>query len=124
MKDRDHDEAMAELFRGDPAFAAEYLNAVLEDGVSLGPFVVVESGARIGARSVLRAHVVVGRGATLGPDCLLHARVSIRERVVIGARCIIQDGAVVGSDGFGFAHRDDGPPRERPVHPPARCCRR
>jgi UDP-3-O-[3-hydroxymyristoyl] glucosamine N-acyltransferase len=27
---------------------------------------------------------------------------------VVGARCVIQDGAVIGSDGFGFAHRPDG----------------
>lgn len=83
-------------------------DAIIEDGVSIGPFAVIESGARIGARSVIHAHTVVGAGATLGPDCLLHVRVSIRERVEIGARCVIQDGAVVGSDGFGFAHREDG----------------
>ena len=29
---RTHDEATADMFRNDPAFAAEYLNAVLEDG--------------------------------------------------------------------------------------------
>ncbi len=83
-------------------------DAILEDGVSIGPFVVIESKARIGARSIIAAHGVVGRGASLGADCWLHARVSIRERVVIGARCVIQDGAVIGSDGFGFAHREDG----------------
>ncbi len=32
MKDRSHDDAMAELFKGDPAFAAEYLNQLLQDG--------------------------------------------------------------------------------------------
>ncbi len=32
MKDRSHDDAMAELFREDPAFATDYLNSVLEDG--------------------------------------------------------------------------------------------
>ena len=32
MKDRSHDEAMAELFRDDPQFAAEYLNELLQDG--------------------------------------------------------------------------------------------
>jgi probable addiction module antidote protein len=32
MKDRSHDEAMAELLLEDPAFATEYLNSVLEDG--------------------------------------------------------------------------------------------
>jgi probable addiction module antidote protein len=31
-KSRPHDEATIESFRKDPAFAAEYLNAVLEDG--------------------------------------------------------------------------------------------
>jgi len=32
MKDRAHDEAMAELFRQDPGYALELLNSVLEDG--------------------------------------------------------------------------------------------
>ena len=32
MKDRAHDDAMAELFREDPAFATQYLNDILEDG--------------------------------------------------------------------------------------------
>jgi UDP-3-O-[3-hydroxymyristoyl] glucosamine N-acyltransferase len=83
-------------------------DAQLDDGVFVGPFVVIEAGAHIGARSIIHAHSIVQAGATLGPDCLLHTRVSIRERVIIGARCVIQDGAVIGSDGFGFAPRDDG----------------
>lgn len=32
MKDRSHDDAMAELFRDDPALAAATLNAILADG--------------------------------------------------------------------------------------------
>jgi len=32
MRDRTHDEAMAELFRQDPAYALELLNGILEDG--------------------------------------------------------------------------------------------
>jgi UDP-3-O-[3-hydroxymyristoyl] glucosamine N-acyltransferase len=82
--------------------------AVLGPDVSIGPFAVIEAGARLGARTIVRAHSVIAAGATLGEDCEVHTRVTIRERVVIGARCIIQDGAVIGSDGFGFAHRDDG----------------
>ena len=84
------------------------LNVSIGEGVSIGPYAVIDAGARVGPRTIVHAHVVIGREAILGPDCLLHPRVSIRERVVIGARCVIQDGAVVGSDGFGFAHRDDG----------------
>ncbi len=32
MKDRAHDESMAELFGEDPAFATRYLNEILEEG--------------------------------------------------------------------------------------------
>jgi probable addiction module antidote protein len=32
MRDRTHDEAMAELLREDPAYALELLNGILEDG--------------------------------------------------------------------------------------------
>ena len=31
-RDRSHDEAMAEVFREEPAYAVELLNAILEDG--------------------------------------------------------------------------------------------
>jgi len=32
MKDRHHDDSMAELFRDDPAFAVDYLNCIIEEG--------------------------------------------------------------------------------------------
>jgi probable addiction module antidote protein len=32
MRDRPHDESMAELFQEDPAYALELLNSILEDG--------------------------------------------------------------------------------------------
>lgn len=32
MRDRTHDEAMAEVFSKDPAYAVELLNSILEDG--------------------------------------------------------------------------------------------
>jgi UDP-3-O-[3-hydroxymyristoyl] glucosamine N-acyltransferase len=38
----------------------------------------------------------------------MHARVSVRERVRIGHRVVVQDGAVIGSDGFGFARTTEG----------------
>jgi UDP-3-O-[3-hydroxymyristoyl] glucosamine N-acyltransferase len=75
---------------------------------SLGPFVVVGDGACIGARTVVYPHATIGRQAEIGDDCIVHARVSVRERVRIGHRVVVQDGAVIGSDGFGFARRPDG----------------
>jgi len=32
MKDKAHDDAMAELYREDPAYAAQLLSSILEDG--------------------------------------------------------------------------------------------
>lgn len=81
--------------------------AVAEDA-SIGPFTVVGDGARIGSRTIVHSNVAIGNGAQVGADCVVHSRVSIRERVQIGDRVIVQDGAVIGSDGFGFAARPDG----------------
>jgi UDP-3-O-[3-hydroxymyristoyl] glucosamine N-acyltransferase len=76
--------------------------------VSIGPFVVVGSRARIGARAIVHSHVSIGPGASIGDDCVLHARVSIREGITLGHRVSVQDGAVIGSDGFGFTPGPDG----------------
>jgi UDP-3-O-[3-hydroxymyristoyl] glucosamine N-acyltransferase len=78
-------------------------DARLGPDASVGPFAVIGPGAVIGARAIVYPHVVVGAGAQIGDDCVLHARVSIRERVRIGHRVVVLDGAVIGSDGFGFA---------------------
>ena len=82
--------------------------AALGPDVAIGPFVTVGARARVGARTVLHPHVVVGAAAEIGDDCVLHAHASVRDGVVLGHRVVLQDAAVVGSDGFGFAHRQDG----------------
>jgi UDP-3-O-[3-hydroxymyristoyl] glucosamine N-acyltransferase len=83
-------------------------DAEIAADVSIGPFAVVGCGARIGAGSVIHAHAVIGEGAVIGLDCVLHAHVSVRERVVLGDRVVVQNGAVIGSDGYGFVKRGDG----------------
>src|SRR6185436_3942061 len=78
-------------------------DAKLGEGVSIGPWSVIESGAQLGARVVVGAHGYVGPRAEIGDDTSLYPRVTIREECVLGARCILHPGVVVGSDGFGFA---------------------
>ncbi len=77
-------------------------------GVSIGPFTSVGAGAVIGAHTVLYPHVAIGPQARIGEHCVIHAHVSVRDRVVVGDRVTLQDGAVVGSEGFGYATRPDG----------------
>jgi UDP-3-O-[3-hydroxymyristoyl] glucosamine N-acyltransferase len=91
-------------------------DAQLGEHVSVGALAVIGAGARIGARSVIFPAVVVGPGAVIGDDCVIHARVSIRERVQLGHRVVVQDGAVIGSDGFGFVKQADGTHLKIPQH--------
>ncbi len=81
---------------------------VLGPGVGIGPLAVLGRGARIGARTAIESHAVIGADAVVGADCVIHAHVSIRERCQLGDRVVIQNGAVIGADGFGFAHHPDG----------------
>lgn len=83
--------------------------AVIAEGVSLGrdvtigPYCVIESGVVIGDRTVLVAQGYVGHGTTIGSDCRFYPQVTIREYARIGSRVILHNGAVIGSDGFGYA---------------------
>jgi len=77
-------------------------SAVLGKDVHIGPFCVVEPGARIGDRTVLVASNYVGAQVKLGADCLLYPQVTLREYCVLGDRVILHNGTVIGSDGFGY----------------------
>src|SRR5688500_3759873 len=104
-------EVFAEQWRPAPGVhptAVVHSRAQVSADASIGEYVVVGEGARIGARTLVYPHAVIGRGAAIGDDCVIHALVSIRERVVLGNRVVVQDGAVIGSDGYGFARADDG----------------
>ena len=90
--------------------------ATLGPDASVAPFVIIGEGASIGARAIIYPNVVIGPGARLGDDCVLHAGVSIREHVTIGHRVTVLDGAVIGSDGFGFAKQADGTHLKIPQH--------
>ncbi len=77
-------------------------DTVLGAGVSIGPYAVVEPGVRIGDGTVVGPHCYVGHGVTLGRDCRLYPLASIREHCRLGDRVILHNGAVIGSDGFGY----------------------
>ncbi|MBQ0959533.1 UDP-3-O-(3-hydroxymyristoyl)glucosamine N-acyltransferase [Ideonella sp. 4Y11] len=84
-------------------------SAVIGRGVELHPSAhvgaqaVVEEGARIAAGAVIGPQCLVGADAVVGEGTRLIARVHFGAACVIGARGTLQPGAVVGSDGFGFA---------------------
>lgn len=78
-------------------------SARLGVNVSLGAHVCIEADAVIGDNSVLYAGVYIGRGSSVGEGSILYPNTVVREHCTLGARCILHAGAIVGSDGFGFA---------------------
>lgn len=95
-----------------------------EEGIHASALVASE--VNLGARVRIGAQVVIGQGCTLGDDVTvypgvilgdrvsigekttLRAGVSVRSDVRIGRRVVIQDNAVIGSEGFGFAPKEEG----------------
>ncbi len=75
----------------------------LAEGVSVYPGACIGNNVTVGNRTVIHSGAVLYEGAIVGDDCVVHANVVIRDRCRIGNRCIIQPGAVIGSDGFGYA---------------------
>jgi UDP-3-O-[3-hydroxymyristoyl] glucosamine N-acyltransferase len=71
--------------------------------VTIYPFAFIGNGCRIGDNTTIYAGCHLDDQVIVGSDTLIYANVSIREQCVIGSRVIIHAGAVIGSDGFGFA---------------------
>jgi UDP-3-O-[3-hydroxymyristoyl] glucosamine N-acyltransferase len=76
--------------------------AELGENVAVGPLVVIGPKTKIGARTKIMASTVIGGEVTIGEDCLFHPCCMISDFVRIGNRVILQQGAGIGSDGFGY----------------------
>lgn len=104
-----------ELFYQPPKYApgihpsaVVHKSAKLGTNAHLGPYVVIDEDAVIGDNAILLAHTVIYRGAKIGNNFFAHAHAVVREFCELGDNVLLQNGAVVGSDGFGFAKDDNG----------------
>jgi UDP-3-O-[3-hydroxymyristoyl] glucosamine N-acyltransferase len=87
--------------------AVVHPTAKLGKNAHLAPYVVVDENAVIGDNAVLLPHVVIYRGATIGHNFFAHAHAVVREFCHLGDNVLLQNGAIVGSDGFGFAKNEE-----------------
>jgi UDP-3-O-[3-hydroxymyristoyl] glucosamine N-acyltransferase len=87
----------------DPS-ASVAAGAQVDPTAHVGPHATVEEGASIGAHAVIDAGCFVGRDAVIGEGTHLFANVTFHARCRIGRRGIVHSGAVIGTDGFGFAN--------------------
>jgi UDP-3-O-[3-hydroxymyristoyl] glucosamine N-acyltransferase len=75
----------------------------LGDSVAVGQNVVIGNNCQIGNNTKIHANCVILDNVSIGDNCFIYPLVSIRESCQIGNRVVIHNGAVIGSDGFGFA---------------------
>jgi UDP-3-O-[3-hydroxymyristoyl] glucosamine N-acyltransferase len=83
-------------------------SATIGEGAHIGPYVVVGAGVSIGQGATLLPHVVIYPKAKIGDYFFAHAHSVVRESCQLGDHVILQNGAIVGSDGYGFAKEDGG----------------
>ncbi len=82
---------------------AQVASDAVVSGARVDAFAWVGSGAQVGPGTWLQSGAYVGAGAVVGRGCRLMPNAVVMDGCEIGERVWLNPGAVVGSDGFGFA---------------------
>lgn len=77
--------------------------ATIEDNCYIGAFAYIGENVIINQGCRIYPYVCIGDNVSVGEQTVIYPHVTIYQSCVIGNNCIIHAGAVIGSDGFGFA---------------------
>lgn len=83
-------------------------SATIGEDCYIGDFAVIDENVTIGKNTLIYPNCYISDRVKIGENVTIYANVSIYDNCVIGDNCIIHSGAVIGSDGFGFAPSADG----------------
>lgn len=89
-------------------------SATIGEGVYIAPFVYIGENVVIEDDVKLYPHVFIDDHVTVKKNTTLNSGVKVYHECVIGENCIIHAGAVIGSDGFGFAPDENNVYRKIP----------
>lgn len=89
-----------------PAFISPSAQ-VPKENIYLGAFAYIGENARLGEGVAIYPHSYIGDNVSIGDNTIIYPGVKVYPNCVIGKNCIIHAGAVIGSDGFGFAKEGD-----------------
>jgi UDP-3-O-[3-hydroxymyristoyl] glucosamine N-acyltransferase len=95
-------------------------SASIGDQAHIGAYAVIGPGVRIGEHATILPHVVLYPGVTVGHHFFAHAHAVVREGSALGDHVTLENGAIVGSDGFGFAKDNQGNWQKIPQSGPVR----
>ena len=94
--------------------------AEIGEGAHIGAYVVIGPRVKLGAQATLLPHVVLYPGVQAGDRFFAHAHAVVREACILGDDVTLENGAVIGSDGFGFAKNEQGHWEKIPQSGPVR----
>ncbi len=77
-------------------------------GHYLGAFSYIGNHCKIGNNVKIHPHAYIGDNCVIGDNTIVLAGAKIVAGSQIGSYCTLHPGAVIGSDGFGFAPQEDG----------------
>jgi UDP-3-O-[3-hydroxymyristoyl] glucosamine N-acyltransferase len=83
-------------------------SAQIGSDVYVGAFAYIGHGVKIGRNVKIYPQVHIGDNTVIGDNTTIYAGAKIYHNCTIGNNCTIHSGAVIGSDGFGFAPQADG----------------
>ncbi len=83
-------------------------SAELGEDAYVGNFAYIGDQVKIGKNCRIYPQVYIGDNVSIADNCILYPHATIYPGCIIGNNCIIHAGAVIGSDGFGFAKEGDG----------------
>ena len=89
-----------------PSFIAP--TATLGANHFIAAFAYIGEGAVLGEHVKIFSNVVIGENVKIGNHVTIHPGVVIYADCVIGNHVTIHSGSIIGSDGFGFAPKEDG----------------
>jgi UDP-3-O-[3-hydroxymyristoyl] glucosamine N-acyltransferase len=76
--------------------------------IYVGAFAYIGRNVKIGDHVKIYPNAYIGDDVTIGDRSIIHPGVKIYAKSMIGSHCTMQAGAVIGSDGFGYAPLDNG----------------
>ena len=74
----------------------------------IAAFAYINEGATLGDHVKIFPNVVIGENVTIGNHVTIHPGVVVYADCIIGNNVTIHSGTIIGSDGFGFAPKEDG----------------
>ena len=82
--------------------------AQVGEGVYIGAFAYIGAGAKVGKGAKIYPNAYIGDQCVVGDGSVMHPNSALYFGCQVGANCIVHAGAIIGSDGFGFAPQPDG----------------